>query len=357
LYTIGEGLQAGTPAVALLITLGTIAILLAKKVFSRTSLTWVDHLLAIGSVIALAWALMPEAFENLTIYYMRVFALTGAHHHSFHGSTPPIPGGYFTLGLVDIPPLIVISILLTPSLFIPGIRRSLTDREQQVWIMACCTAFVWILFLSSSSKQAWRYAIPVAPQLYIVGTLTLCALGRFIKTPRLPFVLLILGQLKAVYRGYPHWDLYQSLFAPSPQLSYEIGAFHPRTGQIEALRFFADQSRQRAKKIHVTVFGDGKTLTAEAERWLGERANHLFFGYYREDRADYVLVQGHIKVTDSRFEKYLSKQPVYIAQAKGVPFISIYEVRHEATPVATGEAPSSSSDENSMLDTPARDLE
>lgn len=357
LYTIGEGLQAGTPAVALLITLGTIAILLAKKVFSRTSLTWVDHLLAIGSVIALAWALMPEAFENLTIYYMRVFALTGAHHHSFHGSTPPIPGGYFTLGLVDIPPLIVISILLTPSLFIPRIRRSLTDREQQVWIMACCTAFVWILFLSSSSKQAWRYALPVAPQLYIVGTLTLCALGRFIKTPRLPFVLLILGQLKAVYRGYPHWDLYQSLFAPSPQLSYEIGAFHPRTGQIEALRFFADQSRQRAKKIHVTVFGDGKTLTAEAERWLGERANHLFFGYYREDRADYVLVQGHIKVTDSRFEKYLSKQPVYIAQAKGVPFISIYEVRHEATPVATGEAPSSSSDENSMLDTPARDLE
>jgi hypothetical protein len=105
------------------------------------------------------------------------------------------------------------------------------------------------------------------------------------------------------------------------------------------------------------VFGDGKTLTAEAERWLGERANHLFFGYYREDRADYVLVQGNIKVTDSHFEKYLSKQPVHVAQAKGVPFISIYEVRHEATPVATGEAPSSSSDENSMLDTPARDLE
>jgi hypothetical protein len=336
---------------------GSIAILLAKKLFTRTPLTWVDHVLAIGCAISLAWALMPVAFENLAVYYMRVFALTGVEHHSFHGSTPPIPGGYLTLALVDVPPLVVISTLLTPLLLIPRIRRALTEKEQQLWIMACCTGFVWILFLSTSSKQAWRYAIPVAPQLYIIGTLTLCALGRFIETPRLPFVLLILGQLKAVYRGYPHWDLYQSLFAPPPQLAYEIGAFHPRTGQVEALNFFADQSRQRAKKIYVTVFGDGKTLTTEADRWLGERANHLFFGYYREDRADYVLVQGNLKVTDVRFERYLTKQPVYVAQAKGVPFISIYEVTHEATPVITGEASSSSSDERGNLDAPAPDLE
>ena len=357
LYTIGTELQSGTASIALVMLVGSIAILLAKKLFTRTPLTWVDHVLAIGCAIALAWALMPVAFENLAVYYMRVFALTGVEHRSFHGSTPPIPGGYLTLALVDVPPLVVISTLLTPLLLIPRIRRALTEKEQQLWIMACCTGFVWILFLSTSSKQAWRYAIPVAPQLYIIGTLTLCALGRFIETPRLPFVLLILGQLKAVYRGYPHWDLYQSLFAPPPQLAYEIGAFHPRTGQVEALNFFADQSRQRAKKIYVTVFGDGKTLTTEADRWLGERANHLFFGYYREDRADYVLVQGNLKVTDVRFERYLTKQPVYVAQAKGVPFISIYEVTHEATPVITGEASSSSSDERGNLDAPAPDLE
>ena len=327
LYSIGVELRSGATFVVLMFILGSIALLVGKKIYARTHLTWVDHLAALAAAITLSWVAMPAAFENLAVYYMRVFALTGAKHHSFHGTIPPVPGGYFTLALVDVPPVVVLSTLLLPLLGVPRIRRNLTDGEQQLWVMAACTTGMWILFLSTSSKQAWRYAIPIAPQLYIVATLSLCAVGRFIKTPRLPFVILILGQVKAVYRGYPHWDLYQSMFAPPPQVSYEIGAFHPRTGQVEALRFFAQQSERNAKKIYVTVFGDGKTLSAEADRWLGERANHIFFGYYREDRADYVLVQGNIKVTDVRFEKYLSAEPVYVARAKGVAFISIYQVQ------------------------------
>jgi hypothetical protein len=341
LYSMGRELQSGEICLVLVALLGAIACNIGRKLLARKPLTWLDHLLTLTAAITLSWVLFPVAFENLTVYYMRVFALTGVEHRSFHGTTPPIPGGYFTLGLIDLPPLIVISTLLMPLLFIPRVRHTLTQSEQQLWIMSSCTALVWILFLSVSSKQAWRYALPVAPQIYIIATLALCALGRFIKTPRLPFILLILGQFKAVYRGYPHWDLYQSPFAPPPQLAYEIGAFHPRTGQVEALRFIAEQSRQRAKKIYVTVFGDGKTLTDEAERWLGERANHLYFGYYREDRADYVVVQGHIKVVDARFEKHLSHEPVYVARAKGVPFISIYEVKRENAELPLDTPPSS----------------
>jgi hypothetical protein len=351
LYSIGREFQSGTPYIVLTIILISIAFVIGRKLIARTPLNWVDHLLAIVAAISLSWTLMPVAFENLAVYYMRVFALTGVKHQSFHGTIPPVPGGYFTLALVDLPPVVVLSTLLMPLLFIPRVRHTLSETEQQLWIMACCTAFVWILFLSTSSKQAWRYAIPVAPQIYIIATLSLCAVGRFVKTPRLPFVLLILGQVKAVYRGYPHWDLYQSIFAPLPQISYNIGAFHPRTGQTDALRFFAQQSELRAKKIYVTVFGDGKTLTSEADRWLGERANHLYFGYYREDRADYVLVQGNLKITDVRFEKYLSQEPVYIARAKGVPLISIYAVKPKTTEEATDAVPSSRSDESSSLDT------
>lgn len=357
LYEMGRELQSGLPALALITTIVVIAVILGSKLYTRNRLTWIDQLLGLGAVVTSCWALMPPAFENLTVYYMRVFALTGVVHHSFHGSVPPVPGGYFTLALVDLPPVVVLSTLLMPLLFIPRVRRTLTESEQQLWIMASCAAFIWLLFLSTSSKQAWRYAIPVAPQIYIIGTLSLCAVGRFIGTPRLPFVLLILGQVKAVYRGYPHWDLYQSIFAPPPQLSYQIGAFHPRTGQIEALQFLGEQSRQRAKKIYVTVFGDGKTLTSEADRWLGDRANHLFFGYYREDRADYVLVQGNIKVRDVVFEKYLDSQPVYVARAKGVPLISIYAVKSESVAASKDEAPSSTPVEDSNPDTPAPDLE
>jgi hypothetical protein len=344
-------LRSGLPLYATIVVLTLSALVVGRKLVRGVRLVWVEHLLAIAATVALGWVVMPAAFENLTLYYMRVFALTGATHRSFHGTVPPVPGGYLTLALVDLPPLIVISAFLTPLLLIPRIRRMLTESEQQLWVMACCTALVWILFLSTSSKQAWRYAIPVAPQIYIIASFTLCALGRAIDTPRLPIALLLLGQAKALYRGYPNWDLYQSPLAPPARLAYEIGVFHPRSGQLEALRFLGEQQRERAKKIHVTVFGDGKTLTAESERWLGASAAHIKLGYYREGRADYVLVQGNIKVTDVHFQKYLEAEPVYIARAKGVPVISIYAASPATTHKPRDETHPLNSDEHSSIGT------
>lgn len=357
LYSVGIDLRSGLPLYALIVVLALSALVVGRKLVRGTQLVWVDHLLAIGATIALAWAVMPAAFENLTLYYMRVFALTGVSHRSFHGTVPPVPGGYLTLALVDLPPLIVISALLTPLLLIPRIRRLLTESEQQLWVMACCTAFVWILFLSTSSKQAWRYAVPVAPQIYIIASFTLCALGRAIDTPRLPIALLLLGQAKAFYRGYPNWDLYQSPLAPPAQLAYEIGVFHPRAPQVDALRFLGERQRESRKKVQVTVFGDGKTLTAESERWLGESAPHIKFGYFREGIAHYVLVQGNITVIDVNFQKYLTREPVYVARAKGVPVISIYDVAPPIAKEATDAVQPSKMDENSNLDTQAPDLE
>jgi 4-amino-4-deoxy-L-arabinose transferase-like glycosyltransferase len=357
LYSVGMNLRSGLPLCVLIVVLALSALVVGRKIMRGARLQWVDHLLAIGGAIAFAWTVMPAAFENLTLYYMRVFALTGVSHRSFHGTVPPVPGGYLTIALVDLPPLIVISALLTPLLLIPRIRRMLTESEQQLWVMACCTALVWILFLSTSSKQAWRYAVPVAPQIYIIASFTLCALGRAIDTPRLPIALLLLGQAKALYRGYPNWDLYQSPLAPPAQLAYEIGVFHPRAPQVDALRFLGERQQTSGKKVHVTVFGDGKTLTAESERWLGESASHIKLGYFREATADYVLVQGNIKVIDVHFQKYLTHEPVYVARAKGVPVISIYKIAPSIGSEAMDVVQPSKMDEHSNLDTQAPDLE
>ena len=269
---------------------------------------------------------MPQAFETLTIYFMRVFALTSVQHVSFKGVAPPIPGGYITLALVDLPPLVLISAFLMPLLFIPAIRRTLSASEQQLWVMASLVSVVWILFLSTSSKQAWRYALPVAPQIYIIACLSLCAVGRFIKSPRIPLILLVLGQMKAVYRAYPHWDLYQSPFAPPPQVASQIGLFHPRTGQLAALEYLISEAKKRGEKVQVTVFGDGKLLTQEASRWFGVDSRSVNLGYYREDKAEFLLIQGTTKVTDIAYAKYLSMTPVFVSQIKGVPVASVYQV-------------------------------
>lgn len=326
LYYVGGALRHGAVGVILIAVLTLSAVYLIRKLRSSRSWSWGDQTLALLTCLTTCWMAMPQAFETLTIYFMRVFALTSVQHVSFKGVAPPIPGGYITLALVDLPPLVLISAFLMPLLFIPAIRRTLSASEQQLWVMASLVSVVWILFLSTSSKQAWRYALPVAPQIYIIACLSLCAVGRFIKSPRIPLILLVLGQMKAVYRAYPHWDLYQSPFAPPPQVASQIGLFHPRTGQLAALEYLISEAKKRGEKVQVTVFGDGKLLTQEASRWFGVDSRSVNLGYYREDKAEFLLIQGTTKVTDIAYAKYLSMTPVFVSQIKGVPVASVYQV-------------------------------
>lgn len=330
LFSIGHNLRDGPLGIALITIILLSLILLIRAVRSGRALSWVEQTLALVTFVATCWAAMPQAFENLTLYFMRVFALTSLQHVSFRGTVPAIPGGYITLASVDLPPLVLISVFLMPLLFIPAIRRTLSSSEQQLWVMASFVSIVWILFISTSSKQAWRYALPVAPQIYIIAVLSLCALGRFIKSPKVPLVLLLLGQAKAVYRGYPDWDLYQSPFAPPPQVAAQLGVFHPRSGQLEALSYLLVEAKRRNQELHVTVFGDGKVLTREMSRWFGDDAHWVHFGYYREDKAEFLLVQGSLQVDDLLYGKYLPLTPAFVSRVKGVPVATLWEVRPSA---------------------------
>lgn len=326
LFTIGEMLSSGVYGIALGILVVGVLWSMIRHLNTRTPLSGIEHVLALTTTLATCLALMPQAFENLSLYFMRVFALQSVQHVTFHGATPPIPGGYMMLASVDLPPLVLLAILCAPFLLIPKIRKSLSSSEQQLLVVASVVTFVWILFLSTSSKQAWRYALPVVPQLYLIACFILCALGRAIEARRIPILLLLLGQVKAVYRAYPHWDLYQSPFAPPPHIAYQIGVFHPRTGQTDALRFFIEESVRTKRKLRITVFGDGKMLTREAARSFGKYAGLISLGYFPEDKADFILVQGNMKVKDPILEKYLSAPPVFVARAKDVAIASVYRV-------------------------------
>lgn len=330
LFSIGSALRNGMLGIALATVLLLSIVHLTRTWRSRRTLSWVEQTLALVSFVTMAFVVMPQAFENLALYFMRVFALTSVQHVSFRGITPPIPGGYITLATVDLPPLVLISVFLMPLLLVPAIRRTLSSSEQQLWIMASVVSLVWILFLSTSSKQAWRYALPVAPQIYIIACLSLCAIGRSIKSPKVPLVLLLLGQVKAVYRAYPSWDLYQSPFAPPPQVAAQLGIFHPRTGQREALLYLIAEAKKRGKEVRVTVFGDGKLLARENSRWFGSDAHWVSFGYYREDKAQFLLVQGLSQVNDDVYRRYLSEHPTFVSRVKDVAVATIWEVRPSA---------------------------
>ena len=349
LYSLGVNLRSGLVGVIIVACMLLVVICLIRKARTRAPLSWVEQTLALLCAITTCWLIAPQAFENLSLYFMRIFALPSVHHVSFKGVTPPIPGGYITLASVDLPPLILISVFLMPLLFVPSIRRRLSDSEQQLWVMCALVSVMWILFLSTSSKQAWRYALPVAPQLYIIACLSLCAVGRYIEAPRVPLILLLLGQAKAVYRAYPHWDLYQSPLAPPPKVAAHIGVFHPRTGQLEALNYLITEAKARGQELRVTLFGDGKLLTRETARWFGKDAHWISLGYYREDKAAFVLVQGNTRIDDINYSKYLTREPIFQNRVKDVPVATVYKVVRPD--VEASSSPPSSTPQLASVDT------
>lgn len=328
LYFMGRNLQSGSAAIGACTILVCVAIYLAQKLRAAQRFSFIDHSLALVSVITASWMIRPQIFETIPLYFMRVFNLTGVTHRGFHGPAAPIPGGYLTLAICDLPALVLVAVLITPLLLIPKIRRTLSASEQQLWIMGSVVSLVWILFLSTSSKQAWRYAMPIAPQLYILACLSLCALGRLGGAPRVPIALFLVLKAVSVYTIYPKWDLYQSLLAPPSEVAFRIGAFNPRSGQVEALRFLVEEAKTIGRPINVTVFGDGTTLLKEATRWLGKDARRIRLGYYSESKADFILLQGNIQASDDVLSVYFKERPVYVSLARGVPVARIFKVHY-----------------------------
>jgi hypothetical protein len=326
LYFIGRNLQSEAAAIGACTILVCVAIYLAQKLRAPQPLSHLDHGVALLSVLTAVWMIRPQVFETIPLYFMRVFNLTGVAHRGFHGPAVPVPGGYLTLAICDLPALVLVAVLISPLLLIPKIRRTLSASEQQLWIMGSVVSLVWILFLSTSSKQAWRYAMPVAPQLYILACLSLCALGRLVGAPRVPIALFLILKAVSIHTIYPKWDLYQSLLAPPSEVAFRIGAFHPRSGQVEALKFLVDEAKKMGRPIHVTVFGDGTTLVKEAARWLGEDARRVRLGYYPENQVDYILLQGNIQASDDVLSVHFKESPVHVSLARGVPVARIFKI-------------------------------
>lgn len=322
----------------------TVAILLSVIVrqtvtyVRKTPRAWIDNLLSVLATLVAWWTLFPKNFENLALYWTRVFALSSVQHESFQGIAPPIPGGYIALAIADLPPLVIITLAFLPLTLIPKVRRTLSESEKQVALMAFIVSIAWLCLLSASSKQAWRYAMSIVPQLYILACLVLSAFGRTMNCRRVFLSALVGTQIISTASAYPTWDLYHSPLAPPPAVALEIGLFHPRTGQVDALRYLADEAKKRGRPVKVVVFADSKMLILEARKWLGKDALGLHLGYYRESQADFILVPGLSKISNPSFEKYNLQQPVFVAAQKGIPVMRIYGIS-AATRESSGSSP------------------
>jgi hypothetical protein len=313
LYEIGVALRSGAlgEIVLALLSISVVVQVVRWRRAERVGGQW--HLTTLV-VVLLTWLVVfPASWENLARYWMRVFNLTSVTHQSFAGATLPPAGGYLSYAIAELPPLVFIGVVLAPLLAVPAICRALRPSEQQLVVVSVAVCVCWLAFLSASSKQAWRYALAVAPFCYVVATLTLCALGRRCKLARLPLLALLLLQGAAAVCAFPAWDLYQSSFARVLEPTVRRELVRVRSGQQEALSFLINEAKRERREIFVSVLGDGDVFQREAARSFGADAKLIKLGYFSDYASDYVIVQTTFEVRDPQWMKHTSADPVFRA--------------------------------------------
>lgn len=334
LYRIGR--QLGSDAFGSLSVLGLGAVLVWQGYSARRRelQPWYWHCATLAVVLLLSLTLFPAVWENLVRYWMRVFNLTSVKHESFAGAVAPPVGGYLTLMLVELPPLVLMGTVLSPLCLLRPLRASLKPSEQQLMLLSAVVFLVWMMFLSSSAKQSYRYIMAVVPFVYIVGCFTLFAVGRIAGKAVVPIAALITLQSVSAIATYPQWDLYQSAFARLVSPSLRLELLRPRSGQHDVLAVLREEAAKRGHPLFVTVLGDGDVMAKEAARnsISSQGRVSMWFGYFPEYSADFLLVQDYLKREDSLWSKHLEAGPRFQYRSNGLTLLSLYEVKPENGP-------------------------
>ncbi len=331
LFEWGKRLGSGLVGAVLFVVLGGAALWLRNVAGRDGAKRWWWHVATLVVGLFLSFLLFPAVWENMARYWMRVFNLTSVKHQSFAGAVRPPTGGYLTFILAEMPPLIVIGLLLSPLLFLKRLREALGSTEQQMCIVSAVVFSVWLAFLATSSKQSYRYLLPVVPFAYVVAVFTLCAIGRAFTRTLLPVYGAIGVQCLAFLAVFPAWDLYQSSFAPlllDPAVRLELQ--RPRSGQSEVLAFLKAEAKKQGRELYVTVLGDGDVMRREVARHFSKADRKLLrFGYYPEYTADFVLVQNYLQGSDGVWERHLRSEPRMQYRKEGLTWLSVFEVLPE----------------------------
>ena len=204
------------------------------------------------------------------------------------------------------------------------------------------TVLLWLVALNTSSKQTWRYALPVVPlALLVSASLVVSLLESFSKLRglrRLPICgVCLCGALQAseLWSWRPYPELY---FSPlSGGLAGAAARNHilPLTGHREALAFLLEQKRRGDERPRITVLGDAETQQYTLKNFFPERATALRFGDFPVWQSDYLMIfngSGY-PVDQARWGATLAIPPVFEYVHRGVTMLSVYR----AAPYAGGE--------------------
>lgn len=317
---------------AVAITLLGLSFLAFRLYKRRPGATGLYHSAMSGGVLAFlgfTLAACPQVYENIVRFWYWVAGLRGQNHTSFGQVKPVTPNGYLDLFFAEEPFLVHIGLglgLVTLGFFVSQRNRS----ERRLFLaFPVLLALVWILPLNMSAKQAWRYAIPIMPVLYLtVGAGYLWLVGLLksqVASKAFAFALVVL-QAAVAFQWRPHYGLFFSAVGGGLTGAIRRHEGAPFAGQNEVVDYLSSLKVQ--PPIMVTTIGDAKNLSYAARRRLDEEASSIRFGYFPPYSADYFLyfaTHNHL-LSKTGWETTLNSAPEYTFKLFGVPLTILHRV-------------------------------
>jgi len=329
-------------AIVIAVTLGA---LLSWWIYRKKRARWMYHsAIALGSfgVFTVVLSRIPQVFETTARFWKWASGLSGEQHMSFGHLKVPTTHGYFDFFISEMPTITLIAMGLSLIFLVLKFRKEGRGGGAVFLLFAFLVPLLWIFPLNLSSKQTWRYAIPVVPVMYVLvgfGMAELLRVGRsLVPSPERGarlfasgVVVVIALQMYVTLSWRPNYQAYFNSVTGGLRGAIDRNQGLPFVGQNQVVRFLMGEAKRTTppSEKFITVFGGSTSLDNVAYRLYGKNGKkNLKFAFFSREGSDYVLsYESHRNMIPSTgWEKVFERSPVFTYKIKGVPLAKVYEV-------------------------------
>ena len=363
-YGAGHFLQQhGSFAVPILLCfIGAALLIRGRKgqgIFSLKPCSAKQHhlslLLGTAAFLGLWLTLFPEVIENIVRFWTRISGYTELGHESFgYQWTRPLYS-YLGLFLCKMDTFSLLSFFAGLVCLIAGwskLKSTEEGRERLLFLLiVLCCLVIWPLVLSTSTKQSFRYVLPVSSFVYFIAAFGLLTIGQLIggyfkarlsldRSPILPgafaliVVLLVSFRASMIYGVYPDYPLFAGSLVNGAQGAVSWGSPLTFGGYNEALRFMQQQAVDGGGKRQVAIIADENAVLKTYARLFPNDRHRLRIEVMPNlYAADYVMiVWALLPAFRAQFGINLNNdfKNVFTYSYEGMPVTTVLEVQYSS---------------------------
>lgn len=292
-------------------------LLLALYMFKKKH---VSYILVLIIFIVLTLSYLPHVYRNLILFWTWVLGLSSETHNSFGHIVHAPEYGYLTLFYSILPDIILYGFCLG----IIGLTLKFKEKKPEVFLIILVIVF-WIIGLSSSGKQSWRYVMPILPFVYLISAYVLVSAASIFKekTRVIALSLIVCFQALVLYSWSPNYQIYFNYLSGELKGAEERGQHFEYTGAAEVINFLSNNPD--CQQCNVALFSNDNIFRhIIVDKKLEDK---IIAKYFRPKKSNYVVYTKLEKdEVLANWKDRLYKNPIYSYNLKGVDLLMLNKV-------------------------------